>query len=276
MALPKQENDMDRQPFLGKEHHDWDSSDSRSSTVDGDESSPRTQSRRHSLQWAILSHIILILTYTAIFFYLIKPHFNPSNIRPQLTYCETHHQQAIYAPRLVNKSAAPAAGAIEYMTKAVDGLAPDSIYAGDPTPELDDAWHKLLASTRPANPLYARLIKKLTPWPDINLRITPEEMSRLNQTSLALADGSGYLGTLGVYHELHCIVRSPLGSFQRFHERNGRNEPITFGTNTETDPQMVLQRTLLPQHDGPRPAGTLHARRYVFFLFSSSPHPLIP
>lgn len=43
--------------------------------------------------------------------------------------------------------AAPAAGAVEYVTKAVDGLATDSIYAGDPNPELDDAWHKLLAST---------------------------------------------------------------------------------------------------------------------------------
>jgi len=207
MALPKQEKDMDRQPFLGKEHHDWDSSDSRSSTLDGDEFSPRTQSRQHSFRWAILSHIILILTYTAIFVYLIKTHFNPSNIRPQLTYCKPHHQQAIYAQRPTNNSAAPAAGAIEYMTKAVDGLATDSIYAGDPTPELDGAWHKLLASTA-SHQLPTQTPQKLTPRPDINLRIYPDEMSRLNQTSLALADGSGYLGTLGVYHELHCIVRS--------------------------------------------------------------------
>ncbi len=32
-------------------------------------------------------------------------------------------------------------------------------------------------------------------------------MAQLGQTSLPLADGSGSLGTLGVYHELHCIVR---------------------------------------------------------------------
>ena len=41
---------------------------------------------------------------------------------------------------------------------------------------------------------------------DINIRITTDEMRKLNQTSLVLADGSGQLGTLGVYHELHCLV----------------------------------------------------------------------
>lgn len=55
----------------------------------------------------------------------------------------------MFLQRPTNNLAAPAAGAIEYMTKAVDGLATDSIYAGDPNPELDDAWHKLLASTTP-------------------------------------------------------------------------------------------------------------------------------
>lgn len=87
MALPKQGKDMDRQPFLEKELHDWDSNDSRSSTVDGDEFPPRTKSRQHSFRWAVLFHIALILTYTAISFYIIKVHFKPSNIRPQLTYC---------------------------------------------------------------------------------------------------------------------------------------------------------------------------------------------
>ena len=46
----------------------------------------------------------------------------------------------------------------------------------------------------------------------INLRINHGEKSQLTrkestwQEPLSLADGSGYLGTLGVYHELHCIV----------------------------------------------------------------------
>lgn len=86
MAMPKQEKDMDRQPFLGKEHHDWDSTDSKSSTVDGDEFPPRPQGRRH-FRWTLLIHIVLILTYTAIFFIVTKVHLKPSGIRPQLTYC---------------------------------------------------------------------------------------------------------------------------------------------------------------------------------------------
>lgn len=40
----------------------------------------------------------------------------------------------------------------------------------------------------------------------INLKIYPEEMSKLGRTSLKMRDGSGYLGVLGVYHELHCVV----------------------------------------------------------------------
>lgn len=39
---------------------------------------------------------------------------------------------------------------------------------------------------------------------------------------------------------------------------------------------MVLQRILLPQHDGPRPTRTLHARRYVFPLPPSPSVPSLP
>lgn len=147
MAMPKQEKDMDRQPFLGKEHHDWDSTNSRSSTVDEDEFPPRIQGRRHSFRWTLLFHIALIFTYTAIFFIVTKVHFKPSSIRPRLNYCISTSSKLHLCKRQTKNLAAPAAGAVEYVTKAVDGLATDSIYAGDPNPELDDAWHKLLAST---------------------------------------------------------------------------------------------------------------------------------
>ena len=40
---------------------------------------------------------------------------------------------------------------------------------------------------------------------DSHTRFSEEELHRLNQTSLALKDG-GYIGELGVYHELHCVV----------------------------------------------------------------------
>lgn len=45
---------------------------------------------------------------------------------------------------------APAMEAVRHHTKVVDGLATDSVFAGVPTPELDAAWHDLLASMRRA------------------------------------------------------------------------------------------------------------------------------
>lgn len=104
---------------------------------------------------------------------------------------------------------APANGAIHRTTKLVDGFQKDSIYAGYPNDESDAAWHDLLASQYPSS--LFRLSEIHHPSDknkiDINLRISPEELAKLNQTSIALKDG-GYLGTLGVYHELHCVVRN--------------------------------------------------------------------
>jgi len=60
-------------------------------------------------------------------------------------------------------------------------------FAGPPSPELDAAWQNLLAP--------------------MHIRITEEELQQDNQTSVALTEGGGFLGWLGVFHELHCIVR---------------------------------------------------------------------
>jgi hypothetical protein len=40
----------------------------------------------------------------------------------------------------------------------------------------------------------------------VNIKILPEEMDRLGTSSIKLRDGSGYVGLLSVYHELHCVV----------------------------------------------------------------------
>lgn len=37
--------------------------------------------------------------------------------------------------------------------------------------------------------------------------VQKEDLERINQTSVRLEDGSGYLAGLEVYHELHCLVR---------------------------------------------------------------------
>ena len=38
-----------------------------------------------------------------------------------------------------------------------------------------------------------------------NLVISGDDLKAINRTSIALADGSGYLATLDVFHELHCL-----------------------------------------------------------------------
>ncbi|KAI0897749.1 hypothetical protein F4806DRAFT_375667 [Annulohypoxylon nitens] len=62
-----------------------------------------------------------------------------------------------------------------------------SPYTGEPRPELDQAWSKLLRSTL--------------------LRITKEEMVKMNKTSISLVDGSGYVGYIEALHMLHCVKR---------------------------------------------------------------------
>jgi len=48
-------------------------------------------------------------------------------------------------------------------------------------------------------------ILKLT---DMNVRISKEDVKHFDreENGVQLPDGSGYIGTLNVYHEIHCIV----------------------------------------------------------------------
>ena len=59
-------------------------------------------------------------------------------------------------------------------------------YAGPPSPEIDRAWDALLAP--------------------MHISVSKTELQRSNQDSVALPESGGYLGWLGVFHELHCIV----------------------------------------------------------------------
>jgi hypothetical protein len=62
----------------------------------------------------------------------------------------------------------------------------DTPYIGQPTPSVDDAWSKLLAN--------------------MSIRVSDSELNRQSATSMPLPHG-GNLAWLGVFHELHCIVR---------------------------------------------------------------------
>ncbi|KAH6854703.1 hypothetical protein B0I37DRAFT_349988 [Chaetomium sp. MPI-CAGE-AT-0009] len=115
-------------------------------------------------------HGTLVMLYTTLFFLL------------------TFRKRECGAPSLRDLSLySPAEQVIEYETRPVDGLAEGSIYAGYPRPESETAWRSLMEGT--------------------NIKLYPDEMGRLNETSLKMRDGSGSLAVLGVYHELHCVKR---------------------------------------------------------------------
>ncbi|KAE8451799.1 hypothetical protein EG329_002639 [Mollisiaceae sp. DMI_Dod_QoI] len=79
-------------------------------------------------------------------------------------------------------------------------------YSGYPRPELEEAWGKLLGSTSYPK----RLPNAITHYfdhSDMNIRLALEDLKVFNrdQDAVALPDGSGYIGTLNIYHEIHCV-----------------------------------------------------------------------
>ena len=41
----------------------------------------------------------------------------------------------------------------------------------------------------------------------MHIRVSEAELRRDNQESVALTEGGGFLGWMGVFHGLHCVVR---------------------------------------------------------------------
>lgn len=46
------------------------------------------------------------------------------------------------------------------------------------------------------------------------MRLSHDDMQRIGSSSLELSDGTGYVGALAVYHELHCLVGHNHGAAQ--------------------------------------------------------------
>jgi len=80
-------------------------------------------------------------------------------------------------------------GATIYERRRLFRSLKDNPFTGDPRPEYDEAWRDIIEP--------------------MTVRITPEEYERadLGADTLAMRDGSGYVGEMAVYHELHCIKR---------------------------------------------------------------------
>ncbi|KAJ6784143.1 hypothetical protein PWT90_04173 [Aphanocladium album] len=84
----------------------------------------------------------------------------------------------------------PASEALEWSeTTFVENSFSHGPFSGYPRDEINQNWHDLINAE--------------------NIIIEPEVIARLGRQDIAVADpeGRGYLGTLNVYHQLHCIKR---------------------------------------------------------------------
>ncbi|MCJ1403416.1 hypothetical protein MMC11_006639 [Xylographa trunciseda] len=170
-------------PFTSKSSEDKiDYSPMRESSDEGSsdellEKEPQLQVSRRSI-WKrytplILAHCLIFSVYLASLYFVAT----------------SFSQRRLNGPGLVYS---PAREAVLYEERPFtlgDKIQEHSIYSGRPSPELDLAWHNLLNAE--------------------NIRLSPSTMEHYGRSDIgvALPDGSGYVGTLNVYHELHCIKR---------------------------------------------------------------------
>lgn len=128
--------------------------------------------RHKSIHWPVskywILYVILFLIYTAIFIKVsssVASQARPGNVQLPLSARSSLHQEIRYFPTALRNNA----------------------FTGEPRPELDLAWHNLLAND--------------------NIRVLSSEVANLNLTSIEIADGSGMTAQLGIFHALHCLKK---------------------------------------------------------------------
>lgn len=105
------------------------------------------------------------------------------------------------------RNAAPVASPITYVVKTErqNGTLMHSAYTGNPTEENNHAWEDLIARMLPN---LKNLILRSENSIALIFNATAEELVLAGepiQDSVRVASG-GYMASLGVYHELHCLV----------------------------------------------------------------------
>ena len=99
----------------------------------------------------------------------------------------------------------------------------------------------------------------------MTIKISAEELSNLDETSIALEDGSGFIAETAIYHELHCVVRPQIHQHPHFilavlllvydHKKwQIMFVPSELTKFAETHPASSEPCLLLSQHDGRRAA----------------------
>ncbi|CAG8972143.1 hypothetical protein HYALB_00009691 [Hymenoscyphus albidus] len=132
---------------------------------------PAAVTLRANLVLAIL-YVPAILLY--VFFYLHYFHFQSFKLQDQCIV-SADVQSPVYK-----------SGNIEFEKKKFLKDFRDSEFAGDPSPELDLAWHNL--------------------FEDNNVKVDKNDLDLAGLKSVQLANG-GYIAQLNVFHELHCLKK---------------------------------------------------------------------
>ncbi|MCJ1251796.1 hypothetical protein MMC30_009034 [Trapelia coarctata] len=137
--------------------------------------SPAPSRRSFLRRWSslIISHIVTAILYGALLYYVVT----------------NERKHALNGPGIVFTPAREAVHYQEHRYVQGDRIQEHSIYSGPPSDELDLAWHNLLN--------------------DENIRLSDEVMRHYGREDIGVAipEGGGFIGTLNVYHELHCIKR---------------------------------------------------------------------
>lgn len=98
---------------------------------------------------------------------------------------------------------APALEAVEYETKEFSGrFGHQSSWTGPPSPEVDAAWNNITSAG--GFGISDEDLLKINSWPEQAVRLPPSH-------------GGQYLGTLDVFHKIHCVVSKRRNDHQRRH-----------------------------------------------------------
>ena len=153
--------------------------------------------RHNGVRLFILIQLFAIACYTAVFV-LLGHRLFPSE--SSLIYCKSVITWCYY--NHANESAAPAQSVVEKVKYRFNAtLIIESPYTGPPGEATDGAWHSLLDSKT------ALFCVRVEDWrsKDMNIAVPKSDLSA---HSIPIPGRPGYdIAGLGVFHELHCLVR---------------------------------------------------------------------
>jgi len=91
-----------------------------------------------------LSHAIILVTYSAAFVYFASKNHRVDQRAPEIIPCKAPIIHSITSTYLTDE--VPARRALQWETRRFPTLITNNPLAGEPRPELEEAWHNLLRS----------------------------------------------------------------------------------------------------------------------------------